>query len=204
MGGVAGPELAAAVSNAGGLGILVALREEPDDLEALIAQVRRLTDRPFGVNIWLHDDVRHPPDPASLDEDLVRRAQSVLNESRARFDLPATLDRPRTQADLVYASLDVMTEAKVPVLSAALGVLALGADGALLGTRFVATEESRASPVWKSRLIARSGSSDTTLTAGFTGQWARVLRSDFTDSWSESGAELSRQASAVVAGLASC
>ncbi len=277
MGGVAGAELAAAVCNAGGLGILAALRLEPQQVRASIRRVRELTDRPFGVNIWLHDDVRSPPDPGAVADDVVLDAQSVLNELRPRFDLEPTLERPEAEANLVDAALEVMIEERVPVFSAGLGIpepqlvgrfheagskvvsmvakvedgltavesgvdvvvaqgtesgghrsygtklakrdvlgsstltlvpqmidaigasvpvvaaggivdgrglaamLALGADGVLLGTRFVATRESSASDVWKQRLI--SGQRKTTLTDGFTGQWARVLESEFTEHW---------------------
>ena len=45
-------ELAAAVSNAGGLGILTALTQPtPADLANEIARTRDLTDKPFGVNL---------------------------------------------------------------------------------------------------------------------------------------------------------
>src|SRR5712692_6944147 len=61
---VAGPELAAEVSNAGGLGILAGLLAKGEDLRAQIRRVRELTDRPFGVNLWLHSELRPPVDPA--------------------------------------------------------------------------------------------------------------------------------------------
>jgi nitronate monooxygenase len=49
---VSQPELVAAVSNAGGLGILTALTyETPAGFERAIAATRELTDRPFGVNL---------------------------------------------------------------------------------------------------------------------------------------------------------
>lgn len=48
---VAGPELAAAVSNAGGLGMLGAAMVPPKLLQALIAATRKMTDRPFGVDL---------------------------------------------------------------------------------------------------------------------------------------------------------
>jgi nitronate monooxygenase len=49
---VSQPELVAAVSNAGGLGILTALTfETAEGLERAIARTRELTDRPFGVNL---------------------------------------------------------------------------------------------------------------------------------------------------------
>jgi len=47
-------ELASAVSNAGGLGILTALTQPtPEDLVREIDRCRRLTDRPFGVNLTI-------------------------------------------------------------------------------------------------------------------------------------------------------
>jgi len=49
---VSQPELVAAVSEAGGLGILTALTfETAEGLEKAIARTRELTDRPFGVNL---------------------------------------------------------------------------------------------------------------------------------------------------------
>ncbi len=51
---VAGAELASAVSNAGGLGMLAALsHEKPEQLAEEIHKTRELTDKPFGVNVTL-------------------------------------------------------------------------------------------------------------------------------------------------------
>ena len=55
-------ELAAAVSNAGGLGILTALTQPtPDDLRKEIDRCRSMTDKPFGVNITILPSVSPPP-----------------------------------------------------------------------------------------------------------------------------------------------
>ncbi|WP_336968531.1 nitronate monooxygenase family protein [Sphingobium aromaticiconvertens] len=55
-------ELAAAVSNAGGLGIITALTQPtPDDLRREIARCRTLTDKPFGVNLTILPSVTPPP-----------------------------------------------------------------------------------------------------------------------------------------------
>jgi nitronate monooxygenase len=51
MGGVARAELAAAVSNAGGLGMLGMIRMPPDFIREQIRKTRVLTDKPFGVNL---------------------------------------------------------------------------------------------------------------------------------------------------------
>ncbi|NGY04077.1 NAD(P)H-dependent flavin oxidoreductase [Solimonas terrae] len=55
-------ELAAAVSNAGGLGILTALTQPtPDALRAEIERCRKMTDKPFGVNLTILPSVNPPP-----------------------------------------------------------------------------------------------------------------------------------------------
>ena len=55
-------ELVAAVSNAGGLGILTALTQpSPDDLRREIDRCRSMTDKPFGVNLTILPSVNPPP-----------------------------------------------------------------------------------------------------------------------------------------------
>jgi NAD(P)H-dependent flavin oxidoreductase YrpB (nitropropane dioxygenase family) len=55
-------ELASAVSNAGGLGILTALTQPtPDDLRREIDRCRTMTDKPFGVNLTILPAVTPPP-----------------------------------------------------------------------------------------------------------------------------------------------
>ena len=61
-GGWTTPALAAAVSNAGGLGMLAGARISAEALRTQVQAVRALTDRPFGVNFLLA-----PPDPAPHD-----------------------------------------------------------------------------------------------------------------------------------------
>ncbi|SFR80397.1 2-nitropropane dioxygenase precursor [Marinobacter daqiaonensis] len=57
-------ELAAAVSNAGGLGILTALTQPtPEDLAKEIARCREMTDKPFGVNLTFLPSFQEPPYP---------------------------------------------------------------------------------------------------------------------------------------------
>ncbi len=53
MAWIADSQLAAAVSNAGGLGIIAAMNANADWLREQIHQARSLTDKPFGVNIML-------------------------------------------------------------------------------------------------------------------------------------------------------
>src|SRR5262245_34283599 len=52
MAGPSTPELAAAVSDAGGLGSLAGAPLSPDDLRAAIRRTRSLTGKPFAVNVF--------------------------------------------------------------------------------------------------------------------------------------------------------
>ncbi|WP_439814482.1 NAD(P)H-dependent flavin oxidoreductase [Zavarzinia sp. CC-PAN008] len=55
-------ELAAAVANAGGLGLITALTQPtPEDLRKEIARARELTDKPFGVNLTILPAINPPP-----------------------------------------------------------------------------------------------------------------------------------------------
>ncbi|MBT6278181.1 MAG: nitronate monooxygenase, partial [Chromatiales bacterium] len=61
-------ELAAAVSNAGGLGIITGLTQKtPEDLAKEIAKCNDLTDKPFGVNLTFLPSFQAPPYPEYID-----------------------------------------------------------------------------------------------------------------------------------------
>ncbi len=61
-------ELASAVSNAGGLGIITALTlPTPDDLAKEIARCHEMTDKPFGVNLTFLPGFAAPPYPEYID-----------------------------------------------------------------------------------------------------------------------------------------
>ena len=61
-------EMAAAVSNAGGLGVLTGLTQPtPEALRAEIERCRTMTDKPFGVNLTILPSANPPPYEAYLD-----------------------------------------------------------------------------------------------------------------------------------------
>ena len=61
MQGVGVAELASAVSNAGGLGILTALTQPtPEDLRKEIERCRSMTSKPFGVNLTIFPTINSP------------------------------------------------------------------------------------------------------------------------------------------------
>lgn len=64
---VAFAELAAAVSNAGGLGIIAGLTQKtPADLAREIARCRKMTEKPFGVNLTFLPTVTSPDYPGYI------------------------------------------------------------------------------------------------------------------------------------------
>lgn len=81
MGYVARSALAAAVSEAGGLGVLAAAHHTPAGLRAEIQQVRELTDKPFGVDI-LFASVRVAGQEAERFSDAVRGWVDITLEER--------------------------------------------------------------------------------------------------------------------------
>src|SRR5918996_774532 len=120
MGGVAGPDMVAEVSRAGALGILAGLNVAPDDLRTMIRRVRGLTDRPFGVNLWLHSSLQPPLDTATLPGDLVESVQETLNTFRKRLGIPLRNERPPRGRDVLAAAIDVVIDERVPVFSTGL------------------------------------------------------------------------------------
>jgi nitronate monooxygenase len=121
MGNVAGPDLVAEVSRAGGLGILAGLNVPPDELRTRIRHVRGLTDRPFGVNLWLHTELRPPADPATISDDRLAAVHAVLNRFRARLGLPPSSKRPGAVPDIIAAEIEVLLEERPAVFSVGLG-----------------------------------------------------------------------------------
>ncbi|MBL8386376.1 MAG: nitronate monooxygenase [Burkholderiales bacterium] len=116
MGGVTMAPLAGAVSAAGGLGVIGATFCTPDELRAEIRAVRRITDRPFGVDLLVPGDI--PPDVGA-------RAVPPFPEFLADL-LPevaglAGAPPPPLTLELAKAQLAVTLEEKVPLLVSALG-----------------------------------------------------------------------------------
>jgi len=114
MGWIARSQLASAVSNAGGLGIIETSSGELDAIRGEIAKMRELTDKPFGVNI-AQAFVRDP--------DIVK----FIIDQGVRFVTTSAGDPNRYCADLKAAGLTVFHV--VPNLAGALKALEAGVDG---------------------------------------------------------------------------
>lgn len=121
MAGVAGADLVAAVSNAGGLGILPGAVMSPEELRSQIRAVRSMTSRPFAANLLLHSALQPPVDPSTVPDDVTRRINAALNTLRTKLGLRLVTDRPPRIPDTLDAALDVILEERVPVFSIGLG-----------------------------------------------------------------------------------
>jgi len=82
-GGPDSPALAAAVSNAGGLGSLGCAYLAPAEIEALAAAVHAQTPRPFALNLFVRPDMGDAPDEPGADA----RVAAVLRDLRAELGL---------------------------------------------------------------------------------------------------------------------
>jgi NAD(P)H-dependent flavin oxidoreductase YrpB (nitropropane dioxygenase family) len=229
-GGTAGPALVAAVSNAGGCGLLGLGGVPAAAVPELIRATRAATGKPFGAGLLL-------PllDPAAfeacLDGDLaclvlfwgdvaphVARAKrrglrvfaQVGSVDEALLAAKAGVDAVIAQgveagghvrgtarlASLLPSVVDAVTP--LPVLAAG-GIaggaevataLAAGAQGAVLGTRFLASREADASEAYKQRVVA-AREEDTVHTSLFDIGWPdaphRVLRNRAVAEWEAAG-----------------
>lgn len=114
MGWIARSQLASAVSNAGGLGIIETSSGELDAIRGEIAKMRQLTDKPFGVNV-AQAFVRDP--------DIVK----FIIDQGVRFVTTSAGDPNRFCGELKAAGLTVFHV--VPNLAGALKALEAGVDG---------------------------------------------------------------------------
>ena len=224
------PALAAAVSNAGGLGLLQLSWFGLDETRAAIRETRRLTDRPFGVNLVLEwpqeerlalaleegvgvvslfwGDAAPYVGPVHEAGGLVLYTVGSAAEARRAAELGVdTVVAQGWEAGghvwgevstlaLVPAVVDAV--APLPVLAAGgiadgrglAAALALGAAGAWVGTRFVASEEAGLHPLYK-KLVTEAAETDTVHSSLFDVGWPaaphRTLRNSTVRIWEEAG-----------------
>lgn len=132
-GGASNPALAAAVSEAGGLGSLAAGYKTPEAMYEEIKQLRRLTHRNFGVNLFM-------PQPETGDSAAVEVYREQLAGEASWYE--TELGRTDRGGDDAYqAKLDILFDNPVPLVSFTFGcpspeILARFAD---IGTYTVVT-----------------------------------------------------------------
>ena len=143
MGGVATAELVAAVSEAGGLGVIGAASMPPEEIERQVRRVRDLTSKPFGVDVLLPSGVATPQAPANKESKddapaaapktprdyLPEPYKEFIDSAQKEFGLPG---RGEDQAwtsgmrtigarDFSQRQVEAILELKVPVFASGLG-----------------------------------------------------------------------------------
>lgn len=119
-GGPSTPSLCVAVCEAGGLGFLAAGYLTPDALADHIADVQAATSAAFGVNVF----VPSPP-PQGAEADTARAAYTAFRERLEADGLVPEAGlppEPKYDDDAFDAKLDVVIDARVPVVSFTFGL----------------------------------------------------------------------------------
>jgi enoyl-[acyl-carrier protein] reductase II len=226
-------ELAAAVSEAGGLGSLGTAVRPVEALRDDWRRIRELTAKPFAIN-----HTRRPFDEAAFEASLEARPAVISFHIGEPMDLVdrahaagilwmhqvGTVDQAQQAldagADVIIAqgweaggnAGEVAMSVLVPqvvdiagatpvVASGGIGdgrglaaALALGAQGANIGTRFVASVEMRVSDAWKQAIVAAAATDAIKVTfatsvmppyteGAYTTMTPRALRNVFIDTW---------------------
>ena len=113
-GGPSCPELAAAVSNAGGLGSLGAAYLSPERIGEDLRRVRALTSKPFSVNLFALDyGKQRQVEPGPM--------LGLMTEVHRRFGLPAP-QAPPPASDPFPAEIEAVLQAPPPVFSFTFGI----------------------------------------------------------------------------------
>jgi nitronate monooxygenase len=230
MGGIALAGLAAAVSEAGGLGTIALAGFSPNVIHDQIAAARRITAKPIVVNLLIPflrpgiiealanqpisavtlfwgDPTEHIPACKALGLKVIWQcgsADEALAAKRAGadaiiaqgFEAGGHVRGVVTTFALVPEVRDAIGD--LPMLAAGgisdgrglVAAIALGADGAVFGTRFLATPESDAHPAYKQAILS-AHASDTLHTRLYDVGWPdaahRVIRTPLVDAWERAG-----------------
>lgn len=197
---VSGGKLAAAVSNAGGLGLIGAGSMKPDVLRAHILKAQALTNKPLGVNVPIFYELALEQINTSLDLGIkifftsagspkkytqyLKEKGAIVVHVTSSPELALKCEEAGVDAivcegfeagghngreELTTLTLipQVLKEVKIPVIaaggigngSAILSMLALGASGVQMGTRFLMTRESSAHENFKNYCLKATSSS---------------------------------------------
>lgn len=118
-GGITTSELVAAVSNSGGLGMIGAGYMTPDQIREQIREIKQLTSKPIGINLFV-------PNKFDANEDKAKSANQLLNPIREKLNLPPKnhMEHPSFHDALEkYAEqIKVVIEEKVPICSFTFGL----------------------------------------------------------------------------------
>jgi enoyl-[acyl-carrier protein] reductase II len=218
MAWIAESNLAAGVSNAGGLGLIAAANAPVEYVREEIRKAKKLTDKPFGVNIMLLSDNAEEIAKLVCEENVKVVTTGAGNPGKyvdmwkahgikvitvvASVALAKRMERAGVDAviaegcesgghigELTTMTLvpQVVDAVNIPVIAAGgigdgrglAAVLALGAVGAQVGTRFLVAKECTVHQNYKDRVIGAKDI-DSVVTGRPTGHPVRVLKNKLT------------------------
>lgn len=232
-------ELAAAVSEGGGFGIIASPNfETPEDLREEIRKAKELTDEPLGVNISLYPASEPLPNEGYIDVCIDEGIKAVETSGvRSPEEFVDTLKdggvklihkvaevKHAKKAEEIGADAvgivgvecgghpglnNLTTTILTPLVSDAVdipviagggirdgrtltGALAMGADGVVMGTRFLATEECQIHPDFKKKLIDKD-QTDTEIVMKCIQMNTRVLENETVEKILEKEEELEQR-----------
>ena len=209
MAWVAEHHLAAAVSEAGGFGLIGAASAPPEIVREEIRKAKELTDKPFGVNIMLLNPNADEVAKIVVEEGIQAVTTGAGNPEKympmwkeagvkvipvvASVAMAKRMERYGADA-VVAEGMEAgghignqTTMALIPVIAAGgigdgRGVAAsfmLGAEGVQMGTRFVVADESIVHDNYKDRIV-KAKDIDSVVTGQSTGHPVRCLRNQMT------------------------
>lgn len=227
MAWVATAELAAAVSNGGGLGLIAAGGAPAEVVREQIKKARTLTDKPFGVNVMLMSPFAEDVMKVILEEKPAVVATGAGNPAKYIPELkeagikvmpvvPSVALAQKMEkcgADAIIAEgteagghigelttmvliPQVCDAVSVPVIAAGgiadsrgtAAVMALGADGIQVGTRFICSTECIAHDNYK-QAVLKAKDRDAVVTGRSTGAPVRALKNKLTREYARLEAE---------------
>nr|WP_264805948.1 DUF561 domain-containing protein [Cytobacillus sp. NCCP-133] len=220
MGNISNAILTAAVSEAGGLGTIGAGTMLPDEVEKIIMETKRRTEKPFAVNLALsvcpHVKeilslvIKHKVPVVSLSAGNPAPFIPKLHENGVKVISVAASVRQAMKAEAAGADIivaegyeaaginsaletttlalvpQIVSRVSVPVAAAGgiadgkglAAMLALGASGVQMGTRFIATKEAPFHPDYKKKIIEASDHA-TVIVGRSVGRIRRVLSTGY-------------------------
>ena len=219
----------AAVSNAGGLGVIGAAGISPDQMRDEIRQTRELTDKPFAVDLLAPiPDMMRPYMPILLEEKvkifvaglavptefvqtmkdhgmkIVVMCGKVHHGEKAQAAGADVVVAQGTEAGGHTGEIGLMSllpqminAVRLPVLAAGgvahgsqiAALLTLGAQGVIVGTRFIATPEAQAAQEYRESIV-KARDDSTIRTRCYTGKPCRVIRTGYALEWEKDPAKI--------------
>jgi nitronate monooxygenase len=117
-GGVTSPDLIAAVSNSGGLGMMGAGYMAPGQIREQIRQIRQLTDKPFGINLFVPTNYTIDREKINLVKHSMKHIMEKLKYQSEDIEIPSFEEN----IDNFKEQINIIIDEKVPICTFTFGI----------------------------------------------------------------------------------